>query len=539
MKHPALTKVMSAALAVMCLVMIGFGAFKIADARENREKSLEAAQNLETKINNYTALSEELAASTVDYDSVSREQTELREQYNSDNSKHRAELAEFTATKGGTAMGSLALDEAAYAIQMGWKMYYAGLDELNSQLGDYTGLLELLPTAEELAGLQVLIDTAKEEVDISKTRMDELQAKLDSLREEGVSEITLAELRDIIAELFEEKRELELEESEIEALRNTANAAMAIVESVRASMEADESILPENFDEELERRVIELTGKTVEDITAELQQSEQRLAELRASIDEINRRIEEADGDLEQVTVTLDELQQGLDEARIAYEEANAKLAELQELYDNILMATQAKTMMEEAAFALEKGQAEVDTAWYKLQQTKKDFSETEQRLESEREQLQKDHEELTRITRTVDEYEDLTARHKAARTALVLYPDIKAGVDAGGEVADSAQTALLSMRENAEREFKGRLAISILCLAAGVFGLLTLPEAFERVRTYPTIHVFTILSFLCASGAECLGMCLGWGQTYAALFGALFALLLLSVCGKAKRPTT
>jgi len=135
LKHPALTKVMSAALAVMCLVMIGFGAVRISGAVENRDRSREAAQNLAEKTENYIKLSAELDSSPVDYDEVSEEQTERRDKYDSDNSKHRAGVAEYTATKGGTAMGSLALDEAAYAIQVGWEQYYAGVRELNEQLG--------------------------------------------------------------------------------------------------------------------------------------------------------------------------------------------------------------------------------------------------------------------------------------------------------------------------------------------------------------------------------------------------------------------
>ena len=128
---------MSAALAVMCLVMIGFGAVRISGAVENRDRSREAAQNLAEKTENYIKLSTELDSSPVDYDEVSEEQTERRDKYDSDNSRHRADVAEYTATKGGTAMGSLALDEAAYAIQVGWEQYYAGVREMNEQLGDY------------------------------------------------------------------------------------------------------------------------------------------------------------------------------------------------------------------------------------------------------------------------------------------------------------------------------------------------------------------------------------------------------------------
>ena len=117
----------------MCLVMISFGAVRISGAVENRDRSREAAQNLAEKTENYIKLSAELDSSPVDYGEVSEEQTERRDKYDSDNSKHRADVAEYTATKGGTAMGSLALDEAAYAIQVGWE----SLDCISSKLPLY------------------------------------------------------------------------------------------------------------------------------------------------------------------------------------------------------------------------------------------------------------------------------------------------------------------------------------------------------------------------------------------------------------------
>lgn len=535
MKHPALTKVMSAALAVMCLVMIGFGAVRISGAVENRDRSREAAQNLAEKTENYIKLSAELDSSPVDYDEVSEEQTERRDKYDSDNSKHRADVAEYTATKGGTAMGSLALDEAAYAIQVGWEQYYAGVRELNEQLGDYAFLLDELPSEEQLAELGALIEQTRSEVEKYKGSFDEMQSKLDELREQGVDEITLGELKDMIEELLKEKAELELREQELEAAYADAGADMALVDSVRAELEADGDLSPDELYDELERRVYELTGKTVEEIAASLEENGEKLEEIKAAIKEIMKRIEDADGKLEDVTVTLDEVQQGLDDARRLYDEANAKLEELLGLYDKLVMLIKAKAMMDQAAETLEAGETEIGTAWYKLQQTKAGLADTEKRLKNEKEQLIKDYNKLSEVDRTVDEYNDLTARQKAARTALVLYPDIKTRTEAGEDVAAAAQAVRDSMEKELEREFAGRLGISILCIAAGIFGILTLPAAFERMRTYPALRVFAILSLACAVGAECVGLFMGWGQTYAAVFGALFALLVLLVGGRAK----
>ena len=211
------------------------------------------------------------------------------------------------------------------------------------------------------------------------------------------------------------------------------------------------------------------------------------------------------------------------------------KLEELLGLYDKLVMLIKAKAMMDQAAETLKAGETEIGTAWYKLQQTKAGLADTEERLKNEKKQLIKDYNKLSEVDRTVDEYDDLTARQKAARTALVLYPDIKTRTEAGEDVAAAAQAVRDSMEKELEREFAGRLGISILCIAAGICGILTLPAAFERMRTYPALRVFAILCLACAVGAECVGLFMGWGQTYAAVFGALFALLVLLVGGRAK----
>lgn len=536
MKHPALTKVMSAALAVLCLVMIGFGAFRIGDAAETRDRGLEAIDNLEKKRENYIDLKAEFEASPVDYEAVTDEQAERQEKYDKDNAQHRADLAQYSATKGGVEMGSLALDEAAYAIQVGWKQYQAGLDEFNEQLGEFAGLIDHLPTEEEMAGLKLTVDQSKAEAEKWKAVLDELQIKLDAMREEGISEINAAELKELVDALCEEKEVLELQEEEAQALLESSRENMELVNKILAEIEADESIDKEALNDELNGRLSELVGKTADEIKAEYEADSGRVAEIRAAILALEIRIAEADGQMENIIFTLDEVQQGIDEANSLYEESMAELKEAEELYNMIVMAAEGKKMMEQAETALRQGEAEIGSAWYELQQTKKGFAETEERLRTEKEQLAEDYTELSEVGRTVDEYDDLTARFKAARTALILYPEIKERVEAGEDIAESAQAVRVSMEENTLREYKGRMTIYILCISAGVLGLLTLPEAFEKVRIYPMLTVFAVLCFLCAAAAEALGMYLGWGQTYAALFGALFALALLAVGGKDRK---
>ena len=71
-----------------------------------------------------------------------------------------------------------------------------------------------------------------------------------------------------------------------------------------------------------------------------------------------------------------------------------------------------------------------------------------------------------------------------------------------------------------------------------GPDGKLSVPAAFELVKSRFFLIAPVLLCMVCAAGTEALNMALGLGQQYAALFTAIFALVqLLIVLPKAKKP--
>lgn len=529
LRHPALVKVMSVALAVLCIVMIGFGITKINDASENREKSLKAAENLAAKCDKYIEIDREFAADPLNYEAAAAELDKLLEQYEKDNAEHKAKLAEFSATKGGTTMGSLALDEAAVALKAGKKQYEDSVAELTKQLGEFSYILQNPPSAEQMQFMAMAVEAAKVQADKWNEKLTELQNKQEELYEQGIHEEALAELRVLITSLGEEKVQLEDEEAKLQTLYDNSKAQFEEAkEAVTAYIAEQTGLSEEEKAAAAEAYIVQLTGKTAEEWETEVAGYETELQGIKDEISELTERLGETTERADEMEAALDEIQKSLDTVKIGYDAAAAEYSKAKDLYEKLSMAVQAIQMLNEAKRAIQVSEVEIGNAWYTLKQTREGFDETHDELLSDKLQLENEQAAIREMENKIDSYNDISNRWKRARTALLLYPDIKSRVDAGEEITESAQTVKAAMENSAEREYKGRRTIAILCIVSGMFGLMTLPAAFEKIRTYPGIMIFTVLCLLCAAGAESIGLYMDWGQTYAALAGALFALLLI-----------
>lgn len=529
LRHPALAKMISVLLAVLCIVMIGFGVVNKREASADREKGLRAAENLAAKREKYVELDKELAEDPLNYEAATAELEKLIEQYKKASDEHKAKLAEFSATKGGTYKGSLALDEAAVALKAGKKQYEDGVEEMKKQLGEFAYILESPPTQEQIKYAAMAVEGAKAQADMLLEKVNGLQSKLDELSEQGISETALAELRETLTSLNEEKSFQESEETRLQELFDAGKARLEEAEAAAAAYISELSGLSEEeLAAEAEAYIVQQTGKTSEELRTEADGYETQLQEVKNRITELTTMITETEGQAEEMAAVLGEIQTAMTAAKAGYEAAAAGYASAKELYEQLLMAVQAIEMLNAAKKAILKGEAEIGDAWYTLKLTKDGFPETQRELLSDKSELENEQTVISEMEEKIDSYDDITNRWKRAKTALLLYPDIKSRVEDGEDIAESAQTVSLTMKNNTEREYNGQLAIAILCIAAGVFGLMALPAAFEKMRTYPAIMVFTVLCLLCAAGAECVGIYMDLEQPYAALAGALFALMLI-----------
>lgn len=533
MKHPALAKVMSAALAVLCVIMIAFGALNLDDAAEERMNTLEAADNLDKKINTYVEAERLLAESAVDYEALSAKMTERQEQYNTDNSQHRADLATYTATKSGLAMGDNALQMGAELVQKGWNEYYKGIAAFEAQTAEYGDLLTLVEqyaTPEMMELAKNLLDEAEKGMAEIKPRLDEAEAKIDELAEQGITQEVMDCLAESLEKMNARKAELEPRKAELDALDAENAALLSFVDSVVIEVYGDDSIPGLEKDAVIAERIMNETGRTADEIRDTAAANSTELCTVNTELAALDAAITAAQDSLNCMSESLCPAQAIMDEVQKLYDLALEKLGEAKDLYDKVVMYFQAKDMMTAGKAALEASDIEIATAWYQLQLEKEKLEQTGTELSEEKTRLENDYDEVEELSAAAREYEELLNRRDRARTALRLYPEIKSGIEDGGDIVECAERHSETMRASAEKDYKGHRLIYILCIAAGVLGLFTLPAAYERMRTYPWLILFPVLCFLCAAAADGVGMALGWGQTYAALCGAIVALLMISV---------
>ena len=105
MKHPALARVFSIVLAILCLFLLANGALGFGKADTALEDSLKQYQRLEEKTDTYAELSTQLKNS-VSYEEALAELEALQEQHDDDAAQHRTDLATHTATMGGYELGA-------------------------------------------------------------------------------------------------------------------------------------------------------------------------------------------------------------------------------------------------------------------------------------------------------------------------------------------------------------------------------------------------------------------------------------------------
>ena len=126
MKHPALTRILSLVLAVLCLTMLFAGLGSIAGAMRDRDSAMADYGRLTGRIEEYEQVLGELEGQT-SYREANLAFTEEREQHDEQAAQHRMDLAIYTATRGGLQAGSAALDQAEEAFNQGMAQYYAGI----------------------------------------------------------------------------------------------------------------------------------------------------------------------------------------------------------------------------------------------------------------------------------------------------------------------------------------------------------------------------------------------------------------------------
>ena len=189
----------------------------------------------------------------------------------------------------------------------------------------------------------------------------------------------------------------------------------------------------------------------------------------------------------------------------------------------------QAKAQLTSAEEMLKKGEAELQTQlanlWYNMGELDKDG----ERLEEEKGKLDNEADKLSKQLLDADEIKELENKRTSMKILLTKPASVKAAVEAGGDVAESAGMYLTEYRSETQRLFTWRVIMCTLAVFGALAGFAGIPAAFEKTKKRFWLIAPAAICLVCACAADGISMYLGLGQMYTVIAAAIFAAVQLA----------
>ncbi len=546
MKHPALARVFSVVLAILSLIMLLSGGFGLRETAEEYESAQAYAQRLRNRIDTYVELDGKLSDNR-SYKEAKAELEKQQKEHDEKSAKHRTELAEYSAKKGGYTMGANTINDAL-AEYNGIKATYdssaaainaaigdcnsaaaacsAASGEVGSALQTLNGLIASMPSEPEAPPLpqEPPIPTAPTEPDPAAPEyqddpdqlladQQEYQAKLleyNAAMEQynntdlpAYNDAMLDYNNNLLPAYSEQMRIYQGEmynwgmsmagfaaglQGSAAGWAAAAQGGAAVLQSSAALLEPFSSMMPSGGSGG-SMDMSSMGGLSMPDASATPQEIAGTLAGFQGALD--------------MEASYLGKLASGLGAIGPGITKAG------QQLYS---------------------AQADI---WYYFEELEKDAAE----LDKEKERLAQERQRLDKLILSTDELRELESSHTSTRVLITNIDEIKAMVDGGGELTESAESYLSSYTQSSWHIYRGRLLICALALLAGVAGFAGIPAAFERIKKRFWLIAPVLLCLVCSCACDGINMYLGLGQMYAALFTAIFALLQLLIVLPKNKP--
>ncbi len=586
MKHPVLTRVFAVVLAILCLVMLLAGLLGLRSAGQERQRSLDDLGRLRERARQYELALQALEGGTPSSESEARLNRHQAE-HDKEASRHRSQMALYTATQSGLRTGTAALDQADAAFAEGKRQYEAGLAEFEKQAAAFAGqYAQFQEGKQQLAEFQALYNAAAQ-VLANAWAHDQnarsMAALLESEDPDARRQITLDAYDDALsaadqtAALLDTIRQLTptldaiaaMDGSSLEGLSalsqfgDLAGSDVQMPEVDPAQLQQIKQMYDETWpqvksliaqlDEQLpalDSAVQEATGKSLPELRNEAQArrdavasgeeetpiSDEEFAEIQASYAETREQIGAA---LDTGEALLGRMQGFLDQIGTLLSGVQAQLS-------------QADGMMEQGKAAIEQGRAALEEAgaqiaageqalydsramiWWQMGQQRQKAA----ALQYEKERLEAEAGQLKELGDAVDARKTLEQEERSLRLMLLKRDAVAERNEEGMELARAAELTARDQEAGTQRMWKGRALAYLLLIAGAVFGIAGLPAAFERTRSRFLLLCPVLLCLLCAAGCEAVCLYLGRGSSYSALGAAIFAFIQFLVSApRVKKP--
>lgn len=477
MKHPALTRVLSAALAIMCVIMLAAGAVGLGKAESQYDDDTADYEKLTGRVTLYKELDEKLKNGTT-YKEDSERLDAAQKQHDKDAAEYRMELAERTATKGGLKMGEDALAQAQAMIGPASQMFQTAQAQFQAEEAKYS---QILSAADQLiAGAYEVVARLAPPVEPVKPEEPAKPEEPQYIDTTGLEGEELEKAQALNQELQAGyEQQLAAYEAEYQAYQD----ALAAYESEYAAYLAEKEAYDAAAGEALNagNELLRAAGLPI------VSSPEQALALLNELIGMAQERINDA--------------RATLDDARRQLAEAGEQLAAAQQMIQSSYAQMWAK-------------QSELDGQ--------------NESLASRRDSLLGEALRLAAEKNAADEKKENERRFSSTRALLKGYDGVKAKLDAGGVLPDSAEEYAAEYNEEYNRLHTVRRVMCLLEVIGGVLGFLCIPAAYEKSKSRFLLIAPACASFACAAAAETAGAVNGLGQSYAAIPVMIFAALYL-----------
>lgn len=524
MKHPALTRVFAAVLAVLCAVMLLAGALGLARAANDRQAGSEDIHRLEARIEGYIEAENALAGKK-SYEQEKKTLDRKEEKQEENASEHRRELAEYTATRGGLVQGTAALDKADAAMAEGKAQFEAGMREFEEQEAAFNeGYAQYRQGVEQLEQLKQLYAATAAMLASAEAQLAQMSAlgeiieseDKSAVLEQGVAQIDAAisaydQAADYVNDLaaqgaISDEQLKQFNDAVIAAVGMSPEEMRAAAQKTRddmAAADADDVISDEQFEE----------------IKSAYDENRDRInavsAAAQAQIDEYKAQLEEQEQQLAAAQAELDEMAPLMEEGKKGIEYGRAQLEA-------------AKEQIEMGEKALYEGRTAI---WYQLGKLKDKQAE----LEQSKQELDENRANLEKYKEAAEKKKALEQRRSSLRAMLLERDGIAWRVDAGMELVDAAKEYSAQRLEEIAGEFRGRVAANIFMILGAIAGFVGIPAAFEKTNKRSMLVLPPAVSLGCALLAEISCLALGRGSSYSAIGVMIFAgiQLLLVLPGK------
>ena len=564
MKHQALVRVFSIVLTIMCVIMLAGGVSGFGKATTERDERIADAQRYEERIETYRQTDEKLSGS-ISYEDAYKVLEELLDEHNGEASQHRTDLAEYSAKKGGYEMAVVMINDAKLELVDAKDQVESGKRQLAESEAQLKALTELYENNKDLvaegistagdgkaacggeaARLQSVVDKlnaliAKEpQVPEKPTEPAEVEepTPVDPPADESDSEQTEAYNRYLeqkaayeqyLADKDEYDKELEEYNTKLETYKTEHDDWEKQCADVREEAKFSQSaqILRTQVGE------LEALGSSISAaLPPEIAGSGIGAgvsAGILAQIDRLDG-LNERDMSNEEFLSAAGTLISALNQISGGYDAAGGALSSID---SQIATATaqieQGKAQLDYAEKMVKKGefelQRQLELLWYNMGELDKDG----ERLKEEKGELDSEAAKLSKQLLDADEIKELENKRTSMKILLTKPTSVKAAVDAGGNIAESAETYLAAYRSETQRLFTGRVVMCALAVLGALAGFAGVPAAFEKTKKRFWLIVPIVLCLVCACAADGISMYLGLGQMYTVIAAAIFAAVLLA----------